>query len=169
MVGCTHFPLMETNRLQCNHTHQDLLHTRKWLDILYFRGLRRILKKKSTYIDRMWAHERLLNLANTLSGRLAPGAPKHISFRQYYKIKRRKLLGHLIRTPPQNICRLAVLSPEDADISLTRRKKRVGRPRLTWLQEALKEAWERLAETPFIFENDFPALKELAIRRTDPF
>ena len=86
----------------------------------------------------MWTHARLLALANTLASSVAPRAPKHISFRNYYHTRRRKLLGHLLRAPPHNLCRLAVLSPEDEDISWTGRKKRVGRPRMTWLQEALK-------------------------------
>ena len=34
------------------------------LDTLYFRGLRKILHKRSTFIDRYWTHERLLRLAN---------------------------------------------------------------------------------------------------------
>ena len=105
----------------------------KLLDTMCFRGLRRILKKNSTYIDRWWTHERLLRLANARSGRIAPASPKHISFSSYYRIRRRKLLGHLLRAPPHNLCRRAILSPEDEDISNTRRKKRVGRPRLTWL------------------------------------
>ena len=52
----------------------------KMLDTLVFKGLRRILRKKSTFIDRFWSHQRLLRLANTMSARVAPTFPKHISF-----------------------------------------------------------------------------------------
>ena len=139
------------------------------LDTLYFRGLRRILKKKSTFIDRYWTHARLLRLANTMSAKVAPMSPKHISFKTYYLKKRRTLLGHLIRAPPNNLSRLAVLSREDADLSASHSKKRVGRPRKTWLQETLNDAWATLSGEQYNHETDFPILKDLALRRTAPF
>ena len=120
------------------------------LDTLYFRGLRKILKKGSTFIDRYWTHERLLNLANQHQKRVAPNMIKHISFSNYYRIRRRKLLGHLLRAPPNNLTRLAILSPENIDRVDTRRKKRVGRPRYTWLYESLKDAWEQFLKNPSI-------------------
>ena len=82
------------------------------LDTLYFRGLRKILKKQSTFMDRWWTHERLLRLANQHQRRVAPNSLKHTSFSNYYRIRRRKLLGHLLRAPPppNNLGRLAILS-----------------------------------------------------------
>ena len=139
------------------------------LDTLYFRGLRKILKKRSTFIDRYWTHERLINLAIQHQRRAAPNMIKHVSFSNYYKLKRRKLLGHLLRAPPHNLMRLAVLSPENTDRVDTRRKKRVGRPRYTWLYESLKEAWEQFSEAPFNQEMHFPVLLDLALRRAQPF
>ena len=136
---------------------------------MYFRGLRRILKKKSTYIDRWWTHNRLFKLASALAGRVAPKAPKHVSFIQYYRTRRRKRLGHLLRTPPHNLCRLAILTPDDEDLTATRRKKRVGRPRQTWLQEVLKDVWETIAETPFNYAEEFLTVKEFAINKAAPF
>ena len=65
----------------------------KQLDTIYFRGLRRILKKKSTFIERYWSNERLLRLANVMSGKTAPGAKKHISFSNYYKRQRTETPG----------------------------------------------------------------------------
>ena len=56
----------------------------KILDTLYFRGLRKILNKSSTYIDRYWTHERLLRLTNQHQRRVAPNTLKHISFSSYY-------------------------------------------------------------------------------------
>ena len=82
------------------------------LDTPYFRGLRTIFKKRSTFVDRYWTHERLLNLANQHPRRVAPNILKHTSFSTYYRTRRRKLLGHTLRSPPNNLTRLAVLSPE---------------------------------------------------------
>ena len=140
------------------------------LDTLYFRGLRRILKKRATFIDRTWTHERLLHLANTLNAQAAPETPKHISFGTYYRLKRRKLVAHLLRAPVSNPCRRAILTSENTDLVDTCRKKRVGRPRFTWLQESLKDAWAVLAPGG-IYDpvNDFPVLLELAQRRAPPF
>ena len=139
------------------------------LDTLYFRGLRRILKKRITFMDRYWTHERLLNLANQHQRRVAPNMLKHTSFSNYYKSRRRKFLGHLLRAPPNNLTRLAVLSPENVDRVDTRRKKRVGRPRYTWLYESMKDAWEQISEEPFTTEAHLPILLELAQGRAQPF
>ena len=141
-------------------------HQRK-LDTLYFRGLRRILRKQATYIDRTWTHERLLQLVNTQNARAAPTSPKHRDFSTYYLLKRRKLIAHLITAPTTNLCRLAILTPESQDLTATGGKKRIGRPRFTWLQEGLKEVWGRISQEEF--ERDFPALLELAVRRAPPF
>ena len=139
------------------------------LDTLYFRGLRKLLKKRSAFIDRYWTHERLLNLANQHQRRVAPNMLKHTSFSNYYKNRRRKLVGHLLRAPPHNLTRLSVLSPANIDRVDTRRKKRVGRPRYTWLYESMKEAWEQISEEPFTPETHFPILLELAQGRVQPF
>ena len=45
------------------------------LDTLYFRGLRRILKKRSTFIDRFWTNDRLVQLANAQQRRGSRGYP----------------------------------------------------------------------------------------------
>ena len=155
------FYTLET--LELTPSHQ------RTLDTLFFRGLRKILGKPSTFVDRTWTHERLLALANAMASRAHPTATKHQSFSKYYKIRRRKLLGHLLRAPNSNICRLAILTPEDQDISDTRRRKRVGRPRFTWTQEGLKEAWAEISAEPFQTGQAIRHLKDLATRRTAPF
>ena len=139
------------------------------LDTLFFRGLRKILHKPSTFIDRAWTHERLLQQANRMVTRANREAAKHQTFSTYYKIRRRKLLGHLLRAPPNNICRLSILTAEDQDLTEGRRKKRVGRPRYTWMQESLKEAWAEITAEPYHAEEAVPHLKTLAIRRAAPF
>ena len=135
------------------------------LDTLYYQGLRRILKKQSTFINRTWTKVRLLHLANSQQRRIAPDSPKHVDFSTYYRLKRRKLLAHLLRAPQNNLCRLSVLSPDNQDRTDSRRKKRVGRPRDTWLQESLREAWSKVSETQYVPETHFPILLDLAICR----
>ena len=95
------------------------------LDTMYFRGLRRILRKRATYIDRSWTHARLLHLANTLNAQVAAETPKHISFGAYYRLKRRKLVAHLLRAPVNNLSRRATLTPENRDLVDNFWKKRV--------------------------------------------
>ena len=93
------------------------------LDTLYFRGLRRILRKRATLIDRTWTHEILLHLANTLKAQVALDTPKHLSFGTYYRLKRRKLVARFLRAPISNSCRRAILTPENADLIDNYRKK----------------------------------------------
>ena len=142
---------------------------RRLLDTLYYRGMRRILKKRATFIDRTWTNERPLNLANAMSRRIAPGTSRHENFGTYYRKRRRKLLAHLPRAPPQNACRLTSLSPENQLLTDTRKKKRVGRPRYTWLLEGLKEAGGAISEREYEHDRDFPELLDSAVRRTNPF
>ena len=141
----------------------------KKLDTLYYRGLRKILKKPSTYIDRTWTHERLLRTANQLTRNMRNDRPRHIPFSQYYHQRRIQLLGHLLRANRYNLSRLAILTDENVDRLDTRQKKRVGRPRLTWLQECLKEAWNKFSEDPFPADNGLQILAEVAERRAQPF
>ena len=137
------------------------------LDTAYFRGLRRILKKKSTFIDRSWTHNRLLELANRLSKKTATTPTRHQNFSQYYRVRRRKLLAHLLRAPTTNLSRTAILNENGEDLTDLLPKKRVGRPRLTWLQESLKEAWAAYSDTIYTPDN-LAELVELATRRSSP-
>ena len=51
------------------------------LDTLYYQGLRKVLHKPATYIDRTWTHDRLLTLANQIARRASRSAtPKHQPF-----------------------------------------------------------------------------------------
>ena len=153
------FYTLET--LELTQGHQQAL------DTMYFRGLRRILKKKSTFIDRAWTNNRLLELANRLS-RKTPTAPtRHQNFSQYYRKKRRTLLAHLLRAPLRNLCRLSILTLEGEDLTELLNKKRVGRPRLTWLRETSREAWAAYSDEAFMQEN-FITLIDLATRRCSP-
>ena len=161
VVISRNFYTLET--LELTQGHQRIL------DTMYFRGLRRILKKRATFIDRSWTHARLLHLANTLNAQVAPETPKHISLGDYYRLKRRKLVVHLLRAPVSNLSRRAILTPENRDLLDNFWKKRVGRPRYTWLQESLKDAGSQLApEEHYEHNRDFPVLLELAIRRAPP-
>ena len=139
------------------------------LDTLCYRGLRKILKKPSTYIDRAWTHERLLRTANAIASAKNRKASRHIDFSHYYKLQRRKLLGHILLAPANNPSRKSVLTEEGTDLSELNPRKRVGRPRFTWFQEALKEAWETFSEEPFRVQEAITVLEERARRRAPPF
>ena len=155
------FYTLET--VELTNSHQRLL------DTLYYRGLRKILKKPSTFIDRAWTHERLLNTANSIARAANKQAATHTDFSKYYRIQRRKLLGHLLRAPVNHPGRKAILTEEGRDLSEISTRKRVGRPRYTWFQEALREAWEEFSAAPFNIPEAIPHLEELARRRTPPF
>ena len=137
------------------------------MDILFFRGLRRILQKPSTFIDRAWMHERLFRAANSLTQN-NPASRKYISFGLYYRQRRRKLWAHRLRAPPTNLCRLAILTPESLDLCNRRQKKRVGGPRYTWFDDSLTEAWQQFSPEAFEYERAYHTLLDLAQRRAPP-
>ena len=91
------------------------------LDTLFYRGLRKILKVKTTFVDRTWTNERLLATANRVSRRAAQQTPKQVDFSAYYDWRRRKLLAHLLRAPQENLCRKAILDDKNNDLVDSRR------------------------------------------------
>ena len=155
------FYTLETAELTPSH--------QKLLDTLYYRGLRKILKKPSTFIDRAWTHERLLRTANTIAKTKSKNASPHIDFSSYYRLQKRKLLGHLLRAPTDNASRRAILTEEGTDLIEQTTKKRVGRPRFTWFQETLREAWIEVSEEPFSPAEAIPTITAAAQRRASPF
>ena len=155
------FYTLETLELTASH--------QKSLDTLYFKGLRKILHKPSTYRDRYWTHERLLQEANRHPQPAGNQQPKYIQFSKYYLLTKTKLLGHLLRAPPTNLCRRSILTEEGEDLISVLNKKRVGRPRFTWLQECIKDAWQQYTPQPLDLSIAVPELQACAIRRAHPF
>ena len=113
--------------VELTHAEQDKL------DAFQMKGLRRILKVPPTHIDREWTNKKVYELASVESGRPIQ------RFSDTWKKQLLKLLGHLLRTKPEDPMHQVCFegnTKQPRDIP----KRRVGRPREHWLYNTLELA-----------------------------
>ena len=147
------------------------LSQQRLLDTFFYKALRRILKILTTFIARHWPNERVLRRARFLANgpEHANRAPKPTPFTEYYRKKRMKLLGHILRAPDNDLAKAAIILPNGLDLALNL-PKRPGRPRQTWLASVQKEALQALPEGHLDpNEAQLFQLKRIANRRQPPF
>ena len=102
------------------------------IDAFHMKGLRRILKIPSTYIDRTQTNDVVLQKANetgTHTQRLS----------ESWKEQKLKLLGHILRADHSDPLR-QVLFESGTNIPRYHIIRRSGRPKLDWLLETMKDA-----------------------------
>ena len=104
------------------------------LNAFQLKGLRKILKIKTTYIVRANTNQKVFDRANSIANPTqAPG--KHIrSFSDYIHTQQGKLLAHTVRAPISDPLHQSTLTvgthyPYEYD------KRRVGRPRSNWTHQ----------------------------------
>jgi len=103
---------------------------RKKLDTFHLRGLRKILKVPTTFVDRRFSNARVYELASETA---YPNDP-HRKVRPFSEIldeKRVRLAGHILRTADNDPLRQVAYEPGTASIKQVG-KRRVGRPRQSW-------------------------------------
>jgi hypothetical protein len=150
---------------------------KKRLDAFQIKGLRRILGQKHSYWDRSATNAKILELATEEAYR--KGNAKHIAknaerkielFSSAYKKRRKKLLGHIIRTENNDPLRQVSLKPDSA-IPLNWGTRRLGKPRQKWTESTMKKVRKQLRhEAPKIkSSNPFRKRKYKASSRQHKF
>lgn len=127
------------------------------INTFHLRALRQILRMRTTYVDRRNTNAEVVARANAALRddhlrRNRPGPPRRISlFSDYLRARSLTLLGHILRSPPEDPVRQATFR---AGLPLARYppKRRVGRPRFHWTAEALRQAWAYMGWPPAIFD-----------------
>ena len=125
------------------------------LDAFYYRGLRRIFNMQSTYINRNADNknevvlQRALHVLNTCmdSGTASPRQLQKLAAEEVMpsgklKAKAVKLLGHIINSDERDLLKQVTIKDNEEEFNLPT-KNRVGRPRVCWILETAKLAWER--------------------------
>ena len=138
-----------------------------------YRGLRKILKVPSTFIDRRYTNQWLLDKANEECTYRGNKKPAPIS--TMIKNRQDTLLGHIIRAGSRNVHDpLFVVTFSDyATLKQLRTiTKRVGRPKLKWVDETMRRAWDKVKfdATPCsasVWQHN--TIKIFAIRYFPPF
>lgn len=110
------------------------------VDAFQHRGLRQILKIQHTFVNRANTNERIFEIANSYR---FPHGGRLRSFSEYYRERRLKLFGHVLRSLPEDPMRRVTFIPETG-APLFRAKNRVGRPRQNWTLECYTQAWQEV-------------------------
>ena len=127
-------------RIVDTHMTQSL---QRKVNAFQLRGLRKILGLTTTYINRQYTNEFVIQKANDELGH-QPGAPLRIKLFSDLLIDRRiKLAGHILRCEDNDPLRRVSYEPNSAD-TFNVGKRRVGGPRQQWTQYANKYAWENV-------------------------
>ena len=108
---------------------------RRELVAFQLKGLRHICKMATTYIDRANTNQEVFRVASERAGK------QIIPIDENLKTRAMKLLGHLIRTGEEDPMR-RVTFREGGIKMLEAGLRRVGRPRLKWLNETLRTTWK---------------------------
>ena len=108
------------------------------------RGIRKLLKIPSTYIDRTNTNEHVWKLAHEKlnEGRQNPREPiKRIS--DIIQARQQSLLGHVIRCDAADPMKIVSFKNEELE-PIEDITRRVGRPRKKWILESMTHAWTRI-------------------------
>ena len=105
------------------------------------RGIRKILNKAHTYIDRTNINAKLLEEASMTAFPSRDDQRKILLFSEFHNLRRAKLLGHTLRSADSDPLRQVPFMPSSAT-RIEYGKKRVGKPRQTWIHHAKKFVWE---------------------------
>jgi hypothetical protein len=115
----------------------------KKLDAFQMHGIRRILQRSSTLVDRRNTNKVLLDEASSIAFPSRGDRRKMMPFSEFHMLRREKLLGHILRSdssdPMRQISFLPV-SAQRADYGT----KRVGKPRQNWLHHTKKHVYEHI-------------------------
>lgn len=113
------------------------------LDAFQMRGLRRILQRNSTFIDRRNTNKSLLEEASSIAYPSRCDRRKIIPFSEYHMNRRAKLLGHILRSNGDDPMRQISFLPDSAH-RVEYGTKRVGKPRQNWLHHTKKYVYENI-------------------------
>ena len=107
------------------------------------RGLRRILQRNSTFIDRRNTNKSLLEETSSIAYPSRCDRRKIIPFSEYHMNRRVKLLGHILRSNGNDPMRQISFLPDSAH-RVEYGTKRVGKPRQNWLHHTKKYVYENI-------------------------
>ena len=137
------------------------------LRVFHLKGLRQILKIKTTFINRHNTNERVFRWANQVYKNGKRPTPKRyekqvkakedkktvlskrldndpiLPLDTYVQKRATELLGHIIRGEVEDPMRQVIINMETGD-PLKPDLNRVGRPRIWWLEDTWKFVWEHL-------------------------
>ena len=126
-------------------TTGDLAH----LNAFQLKGLRRILKMKTTFVDRGNTNAKVFEKANAMKNPTGTQGKNIVAFSKYIHQQQNKLLAHTVRAPPEDPLRQCTLVANSA-IPYQVDNRRVGRPKNNWTYST----YERLVKNNLGISHD---------------
>ena len=119
------------------------------LNTFQMKGIRKIMKIPPTHIDRSWTNQRVYDEANKEIDKInaekkKTGQPGRLKIRPITELidKRKiKLLGHIIRADRNDPLQEITFSDPINLTPLIPAYKRVGKPRIKWVDHVMGKAW----------------------------
>jgi hypothetical protein len=106
------------------------------LDVFQLKGLRKILRMDTTYVNRSNSNDKVFEAAN----RACPQGKPIQRFSETYRRRKLLLYQSIVKLHPRDPMKGVVMDPETLR-PRTYEHKRVGRPRLNWAAETSREYW----------------------------
>jgi hypothetical protein len=110
------------------------------LNAFQLKGLRKILKLNTTYIDRSNTNARVLSMANERKNPHHVPAKDIKTFEEYLCDKQKALIKHIVRLPEEDPLRQCTLEPRSMT-PYNVPNRRVGRPRGNWAWTAFERVF----------------------------
>ena len=112
------------------------------LDTFQLKGLRKILKLNTTFIQRRNSNEYVFRRANEVLGGPAEGRMRKIRpLTEILQERKLKLLGHILRRERQHPLHQSTFATRSA-LPRETDHRRVGRPRQFWTVKTMERAWD---------------------------
>ena len=108
------------------------------LDILHLKGLRKILRMKTTFIDRANTNEEVMKRANEQ----LRGKDKIIALSRMYLERKQKFFCKVTMAEPLDPVRTVTFEP-GAIACITHHPRRMGRPKRKWAQVEHHKIWNQ--------------------------
>ena len=97
----------------------------------------------TTYVNRANTNEKVFQSTNNkLKDEKGTKAKQVVSFIEAYKKQKRKIASQIIRKENSAIFKISFSNPHLR--KWTHHNRRVGRPRLNWTEETIREIWEHI-------------------------
>ena len=148
----------------------------KRLDAFQMRCLRKLMNIPSTYIDRSNTNEHVWKLAGEKLNTGRSNSHKPIKHRsEVIRSRQQALLGHVIRVAPTDPLKRVSFKNQNLE-PVEDKTRRIGRPRIKWIHEAMTHAWLHIREQ--VNRSDEPytgtciqrqLIKTYAVNRATPF
>lgn len=146
----------------------------KLLNTFQLRGLRKILRLHTTYIQRRNTNEYVYQRANEIVNGAIDGPTRKIKpLTEILEERKLRLLGHVLRRERQHPLHQTTCSTTSA-VPRETNYRRVGRPRQFWTTNNMEKAWEIIKredtlQPQLLFDKSNRAMRERIIEQAQQY